>query len=165
MNKDYYDDEALISAFIAVESKFHTYHFRFDPYYRWLWDIEQNKPFRKLTVTELTRLYAPHKFPGGTNEFVGQKMFYGLTGLNGAVARQHGFYAPCLTELFDPDNNVRVFATVLKEAYKSYFAQHGLDGVVASMNTGKPIYSRGVLINQDYVDKVKMAYESYRRGL
>lgn len=149
-------DPHLVSAVILVESGGNVYAWRTEPVYRYLWDVVQNKPFRKLTDAEQNTEIAPADFRakvGSRNtEWIGQQASWGPMQVMGAVAREFGF-----TEHFPNlcgEQGVHYGCRVLAKLQTRHLANGGYAAVLAAYNGGSPQIVNGKYRNQDYVDKV-----------
>ena len=161
-------DANLVLALIEVESSNNKYAYRVEPHYRYLWDVEDNSPFRHVKVGE--ELSAPDDFPytRGVNsrdsEWWGQKSSWGPLQIMGAVTREYGFKGP-FPELcgdLGVEYGIRHLAYMKKRFYSKYL----WDGVIAAYNAGRPrLDFDGKYRNQTYVDKVNAAWERHRVNL
>ena len=96
-------------------------------------------------------------------ENVLQRMAWGLMQVMGATARSAGFDG-WLTELVDPEVNIRIGVSYLSALSGKYKASHGLDGVIAAYQAGAPRRAQGdksKYRNQGYVNKVKSLMPRY----
>ena len=148
----------LIAAIISVESSGDTCAWNPEPFYKWLWDVRTNKPFRKLSTEESSRKTAPSDFPflagDRDQEWWGQQASWGLMQIMGAVARERGLNAPYLTILLDLEFGIDYGCRQLAWLKERHFARHGWDGVIVAYNTGRPTLSSA---GQAYLNKVKKA--------
>lgn len=100
----------LIAAIVQVESGGDPFAWNPEPRYRWVWDVRRNTPFRGLTPGESASSTPPGDFftlaGDRDQEWWGQRASWGLMQLMGAVAREHGFRGPYLTQLVDVDINL-----------------------------------------------------------
>lgn len=114
---------------------------RHEPAYRYLWDIRENKPFRKLTSAEAHSATPPEDFPAPENstaleEWENQRTSFGVLQVMGAVARELGYIGD-LNDLRYHDGIV-MGARHFKDLYKRFFADQGIEGVVEAYNRGRP---------------------------
>lgn len=102
----YVIDPDLVHAVVLVESNGDPWAFNPEPRYRWLWNVRKNTPFRSLTDAERISEIPPNDFPclagDRDQEWWSQQASWGLMQVMGAVAREHGYRAPYLTQLCDP---------------------------------------------------------------
>jgi len=137
----------LVSAIVQVESGGNTWAMRYEPHYRWLWDVEQNAPLRTL----VSGMPAPRGVSRVT-ELHGQKTSFGLMQVMGAVARELGFKGPFLTELCDPVCGLEYGCKHLRNYHKRFGTW---EQAVVAYNAGSPRKRKdGKWVNQGYLDKV-----------
>lgn len=92
----------LLLALVEVESRGNPWAIRYEPSYRWLWDLHHKAPFQGQGA------YAdPTRFPSllpcsPATEWAAQKTSWGLLQVMGAVARERGFRGPFLSALCEP---------------------------------------------------------------
>jgi len=153
-------DPKLVSAFIQIESSGNAYAWRTESAYRYLWDVKNNRPFRKLTPTELNNEVAPGDFyaPVGSRntEWIGQQASWGPMQVMGAVAREFG-YTRHFPELCGEDG-IRIGCKLLRKLVDKHHTRYGMEGVAAAYNAGTPTLTAGRFTNQAYVDKIMLAY-------
>ena len=90
-----------------------------------------------------------------------QKTAWGLMQVMGATARELGFDG-WLSELVDPETNIRLGVKFLGRKMSQYFERDGIEGVVAAYNGGAPRRRPdGKFVNQGYVDKVMEAAKRF----
>jgi hypothetical protein len=149
-------DPAFIDAWILVESGGNPWAWNPEPKYRYLWNVRTREPFRALTPLEGISETPPVDFPclagDRDQEWWGQQASWGLLQIMGAVAREHGFREPYLTELCDPYINVsvacRFFRTLLD------WADDNTAQALAAYNGGKWLNAHPPYRNQAYATKV-----------
>ncbi len=130
--------ENLVKAVCQVESGMNMWAVRFEPAYKWLYNISNIQ----LTATET----------------VCQKTSYGLMQVMGSVARELGFVGRFLTQLCDPETGLEYGCKHLKNFYMRY---NSWEDAISSYNAGSPKKGDdGKYINQAYVDKVKMYWDN-----
>ena len=150
----------LLIAIIEQESDGNVWAWNPEPRYRYLWDVQFNRPFRTLTEAERASETPSRDFPclGGDRdqEWWGQCASWGLMQVMGAVAREHGFRGAYLTELCEPETNLEYGCRHLAALRDRFHAAHGWPGVVAAYNAGSPrrVGVDGPYENQSYVDEV-----------
>lgn len=159
----------LVAAVARVESNMGGLAIRFEPGYRWLWDMQNNKPFRHLSDEERYSTRAPRDFYAGSidltgyyssddTEWVGQRTSWGPFQMMGAVLREAGYFGPFTALCFDMETATRFACAKLSHLRDKYFDKHGWSGVVAAYNAGRPRRDElGRLVNQDYVNKISKA--------
>lgn len=131
----------LIAGIVMAESSGRWGLTRHEPNYRWVVDANTGEPFRKLKPTEVTEK-APGDFKGVDNvttadeEWEGQRTSFGPMQIMGAVAREMGFKGP-----FEELKHIQGMvygAQHLRNLHNRFFAEHGLEGVIAAYNCGQP---------------------------
>lgn len=150
----------LVLAVIQVESGGETAAVRYEPPYRYLWDVRRNKPFRKLTAVENTRDSAPSDFPAPVGvsthtEWICQQASWGLMQVMGAVARERGLRLPFLSSLIEPCTGVEYGCMHLAWLAGRYLKSHGWAGVLRGYNGGP--YAVIHNTNPEYPQKVAAA--------
>ena len=91
-----------------------------------------------------------------------QKTAWGLMQVMGATARELGFDG-WLSELVNPETNVRLGIEFLGRKMSQYFERDGIEGVVAAYNGGAPRRRPdGKFVNQSYVDRVMKSAGRYK---
>lgn len=144
---------ALLIAVIEVESSWDIYAQRYEPTYRWLWNVETGKPYRlspaKAVRYAKNRSLYPVDFPGGLSEFDSQRTSYGLMQIMGAVARELGF-ASRLIDLYQPEINLFYGCKLLSKLIN----KHGERGALRAYNTGS---AKSSVMGNKYLDKVLKA--------
>lgn len=152
----------LVTAIASVESNFNDHAIRYEPPYRYLWDVRQAKPFRQLRPAELNDDRAPADFRSilGSRhtEWVGQQMSWGAMQIMGAVARENGF-SGWFPELCG-EEGIEFGCRHLAALYRRFHDKWGMDGVISAYNAGSPRKVGGVFVNQSYVDKVRKQMET-----
>lgn len=142
--------EQLLRALVQVESAGDPWAMRFEPGYRWLWDVRAGKPYRG----DAQSLPAP-SFVSQETELTGQRTSWGLLQVMGAVAREHGYRGRYLSVLCDPEFGMEYGCLHLKHLHSRFSAQ-GWEGVTAAYNAGSPRRrDDGRWVNQPYVDRVR----------
>jgi len=141
-------DPKLVKAIIEVESSNEVYAVRHEPYFRWLYNVEDYTGLQ-TTATEETM----------------QKTSWGLMQIMGATARELGFEGRFLVELINPETNIEYgckYLAGLRDRFQHLDSQIAIfdDNKVAAYNAGSPRRENGEFVNQDYVDKIIQAWES-----
>lgn len=146
----------LIKAIIATESAGNDFAIRYEPAYRYLWNVSTNAPFRTVSPAEAGSAIAPADFKSQsgsrTTEWIGQKMSWGAMQVMGAVAREYGFkgHFPLLCG----EEGIHYGCLHLSKLSHRFKIKFGMMGVIAAFNAGSPRYRANKLENQEYVDKV-----------
>ncbi|HWH72403.1 MAG TPA: transglycosylase SLT domain-containing protein [Candidatus Sulfotelmatobacter sp.] len=134
----------LVLAMVEQESGYNPLAIRFEPPYRFLWDVIGNKPFRPLTPAESASEAAPADFPvpagwHRNSEWSAQQWSWGPLQIMGANARAVGFKDRFFPELCaDPGLGLMFGMKHLAVQRRRFFAEHGWDGVVGAYNAGTP---------------------------
>jgi soluble lytic murein transglycosylase-like protein len=129
-------DALLVAAMVMVESSGKSEAVRPEPGYRWLWDVRLEKPFRRLGANEDLGV-APADFPGGKNEWDGQRASHGLLQVMGAVAREYRFRGP-FAGLYVPEVGLDYGCRHLAKAF-SRWGHLTLEAVLSAYNAGHPV--------------------------
>ena len=143
----------LVEAMIQVESGGNTYAHRFEPHYRYLWDVRRNQPFR-LNAIEARAKTPPERFPAplgltATSEFAAQQTSWGLLQHMGANARSLGFVDP-LPALCDASKGLEFGCRFLRQYADKHLAKSGWAGVTDAFNDGNAVIER----DHDYPHKL-----------
>lgn len=153
---------SLVRAIISVESGWDTTACRFEPHYRYLWDVRRGAPFRRLTAIESASEQAPDDFSaprgvGRHTEWQHQQTSWGLMQIMGAVAREHGCGVPFLTALCEPSTGLEYGCRHLAHyAFTCRFLERfGWPGVCRAFNGGP--YAAVHNTNPEYPQKVAAA--------
>jgi soluble lytic murein transglycosylase-like protein len=142
--------EALLRAIVHVESAGDTWAMRFEPGYRWLWDVRAGRPYRG----DPQALPAP-SFVSQETELTGQKTSWGLMQVMGAVARELGYRGRYLSVLCDPDIGLEYGCRHLIVLNKRFGSQ-GWEATTAAYNAGSPRRNDdGRWVNQSYIDRIR----------
>lgn len=125
---------------IEVESSGEPDAWNPEPKYRYLWDIAQGKPFRKLTEAEQASEIPPTDFPGPRGldrdaEWWGQQASWGLMQVMGAVARELGYKGRHLPALCRPEIGIPIGCRHLANQIRRF---GNLDNGIAAYNAGTP---------------------------
>lgn len=153
-------DPRVICGQVQVESGGNPYAVRFEPQFRWFWDLRSAKPFRRLDESELRTRRAPADFYGldgnHEQEWALQSCSMGLGQIMGAVARELGFKGAFLSELFAPDINVEFHCRKLAADLK--WSGGNVRSALAAYNGGRSGNQPGAALrNEPYVVKVEKA--------
>jgi hypothetical protein len=131
-------DPCLLAGLVMKESSGNPAAIRYEPRYRWLWDVKANGP---LTIPGTPPVVAPDSFPsmaGGVDpqlEYTLQRCSIGCAQVMGAVAREMGFSGLYLTELCDPITGIEYGARKLG-ILLSRFPE---EAALSAYNAGRPI--------------------------
>ena len=140
----------LLRAIVHTESAGNPWALRYEPGYRWLWDVRESRPYKG----DPQRLPTP-SFVSADTELIGQKTSWGLMQVMGAVAREHGFRGRYLSVLCDPEYGLEYGCRHLRHLHERFGAQ-GWEAVAAAFNAGSPRRREdGAWINQAYIDRIR----------
>lgn len=149
-------DANIVRAIIETESGGDLFAWRYEPPYRYLWNVKWNTAFRKLTEQEIREDRPPTDFHSTigsrATEWIGQQASWGPMQIMGAVAREYG-YSGHFTELCSA-LGIEFGCMHLARLKKRYFDKYGWEGVIAAYNAGSPRKVDSGWENQEYVDKV-----------
>ncbi|MFZ5788993.1 MAG: lytic transglycosylase domain-containing protein [Acidobacteriota bacterium] len=155
-------EPALVAALILQESAGDPWAWNPEPRYRWLWDVRQDRPFRRLEDHEVLAEAPPADFGcvagDPDQEWWGQQASWGLLQVMGSVARERGFRGPYLTELCDPETNLTYGCAHLARLF-ARFPAAGVEGVVSAYNAGRPVETN----RETYVAPVMRRYLALQR--
>jgi len=139
----------LLQAIVQTESAGNTWAMRFEPGYRWLWDVRNGNPYKG----DPARLPAP-SFVSGETELMGQRTSWGLAQLMGATAREMGFRGRYLSKLCDPEFGLEFACRYLRRLHERFGPEW--ESVAAAYNAGSPRKREdGHWVNQSYVERVR----------
>jgi len=132
-------EPCVLAAIVWQESHGDTHAIRSEPGYRWLWDVYNWRPFRRLTQPEIAAAAPPADFRGPTGasvptEWAAQRMSWGACQVMGAVARELGFKGPFLSELLEPEVGIEYGAKLLAKLQATY----ELPDALSAYNAGRP---------------------------
>ena len=147
-------DASFLAAIIQQESSGNTWAMRYEPLYSYLWDIEQNAPFRG--ALNPASFPAPD-FVSGQTEWMAQKTSWGVAQVIGAVARQFGFAGKYLNELGDPSVGAEYGARLIAQLMKKYAE---LSDVASAYNAGHATADNIT----SYVTPVMANYATFRQS-
>lgn len=140
-------DWALLASIVATESGGNHLTARFEPNYKWTYNINQYA--NSLNITALT-------------EESLQKHSWGLCQIMGGLARSDLGFSGHLTDLLDKKKNLDLGAKYLAKLSLKY---HEERDVVAAYNAGSARLDKSGVnyINQQYVDKVYARLNNLRQ--
>jgi hypothetical protein len=128
----------LVLAIVSRESSGNPWAWNPEPAYRYLWDVQKNKPFRALTPSEIASATPPadfHFYAGDRDqEWWAQRASWGLMQIMGAVARELGFTGPYLPQLADPQTGLTYGVKHLKNLLGR--AKGDVKGALSAYNSG-----------------------------
>lgn len=132
-------DPCVLAAVVWQESRGDTHAIRSEPYYRYLWDVYDWKPFRRLNAEEASLSYPPPDFHGPTGastptEWTSQRISWGACQVMGAVARERGFKGTFLSQLCEPEIGIEYGAKHLA----LLLAKYELPDALSAYNAGRP---------------------------
>ena len=139
----------LLRAIVLTESGGDRFAMRYEPRYRWLWDVKRNRPYSSKT---------PDLFPAPAGvsretERNAQMTSWGLMQVMGAVARERGFEGRFLSELCSIEVGMRYGCQHLLAYRKRY---GNWEAAAVSYNAGSPRRKEdGTWVNQVYIDKLR----------
>jgi len=129
----------LVEAMVVQESSGDPWAWNPEPRYRWLWNLETDRPFRALKPVEIHDETPPPDFPrlagDRDQEWWGQQASWGLLQLMGALARELGFRGPYLSQLCEPSLNLDLGCRHVARLVT--WADGNLDQALAAYNAGK----------------------------
>ena len=144
----------LFHAIVQVESSGLAYATRYEPGYRWLWDVREGRPYQG----DPNNLPSKSRFCTSATELVGQRTSWGLVQIMGATARELGFQGPFLAELLDLKCNTNYGAMYLNRLYRRFADEGEWEAVAVAYNAGSPRRDHhGRWVNQQYVDRLREA--------
>ena len=137
---DFNLDPLLVASIIWQESKGQIYATRFEPKYKWLYEVDKFTHYLNSRATEVAL----------------QSCSYGLMQIMGAVVRELG-YTDYLAKIYRPDINIYYGCMYLDKLRKRWPDRRDF---VAAYNGGSPRKINGKLEDdlQDYVDSVLKYY-------
>ncbi len=141
---------ALIAGVIQEESRFALWATRHEPRY------QRNRRVRNAALSWI------HSHAGGPNsatELDDRARSYGLMQVMGETAREQGFAAPYLAELYLPENAIEHGARLLAKLLARY--PHDTLAAISAYNQGTARKRRGVYLNARYVYRVCLAWRAY----
>lgn len=148
-----------VLALVVVESSGNPWAWNPEPRYRYYWDARTGQPFRRPTDTEVLSECPPADFHCALGdpdqEWWAQSASWGLMQLMGAVAREHGFRGPYLTQLCDPGTNLEYGCRHL--ASLMTWAGGDIERALAAYNGGREGNATRPLRNAAYVARVRAA--------
>lgn len=132
----------LVQGIIQTESAGNPWAIRYEPTYRWLWDVKANKPFTG----------DPSAFPSfapcsSATELQAQKTSWGLGQIMGAVAREYGFKGAFLSQLCDPTIN-RYYMMLHLQRLAARFYNGDWRPVISAYNAGAPTPNNAAYVSR-----------------
>jgi len=150
----------LVIALARVQSDMTMSATHYDVDYRWMWDCDEDEPFRRLEDFERhdmapSDFIAPPNCDTPTTEWIGQKMRWGPFLVHGAILRERRYWGPFAVMCSDPEKAARFACSHLSNLHDRYFARHGWAGVVAAFDAGRPRKDEfGDYVNSDFLKRV-----------
>jgi soluble lytic murein transglycosylase-like protein len=142
----------LLAALMQVESGGDPWATRFEPGYRWLWDVREDRPYKGAPES----IPAP-RFVSGETELMQQRTSWGLLQVMGATARELGYRGRFLAHLCDPEFGMEYGCRYIQTLH-SRFGTQGWEAVTAAYNAGSPRRaSSGAWVNAQYIERVRAA--------
>ncbi len=145
---------ALIAAVIQEESRFDPWATRSEPRYL---------SSRRVRRAAQRFVRAHHGGANAYTEFVDRARSYGLMQVMGETAREQGFSAPFLAELYVPTNAIERGATLLARLLHRY--HNDTLAAISAYNHGSARkidqHRRAVFANARYVYRVAIAWRAY----
>lgn len=143
-------EPSIVYGVIMQESSGNQHAYNPEPKYRYLWDVNKNRPFRRLTSKEIISETPPHDFPtlagDRDQEWWAQQASWGLMQCMGAVLREYGYADPFIPAIVcDVGKQIEIGARHLGRQIK----RHGLHGGISAYNAGSPTRA-----NEHYVQRV-----------
>lgn len=133
-------DPWLLAAICWQESSGFVYAVRFEPHFRWTYQVEKFARMQRITEATEKNL---------------QMQSFGLAQIMGGTARWLGFTGP-LPSLYKPENNLYWACKYLKFLQDKH---NTIADIIAAYNAGNAIKQNGRYKNQGYVDKVLKLYK------
>lgn len=155
----------LVMAIAKVESNLNMVATRAETHYRWLWNVTDHKPFRRLSNPEVVSNEAPADFPRPASffctpdtEWQGQRMSWGPFQMMGALLRERRFLEPFPVVCCDAELATKFACSHISHLRDKYYDKHGWTGVTAAYNAGRPRKDEnGVYANAGYLNKVSIS--------
>ena len=147
-------EPAFLAAIAKQESGFEPTAMRYEPNWKYMWDVETNAPFRG--VLNPATFPAPD-YVSGQTEWSAQRTSWGLCQVMGSVAREQGYRGKFLSGLCDPLEGARYGAKVLARLTKKYGE---LALVASAYNAGHPVEAN----QAHYVTPVLGFYRDFLSG-
>lgn len=150
-------DPQVVAGLVMTESGGDTCAWNPEPRYRYFWDVKHNKPFRAITSAELASKFPPPDFPvlfgDADQEWWAQQASWGLMQVMGAVAREHGYSTPYLTDMcVSSTRNLVVGCKHLRQLLD--WSKGDVQQALAAYNGGMGGNVARPFHNQAYADKV-----------
>lgn len=139
-------DPSLVLAFCETESAFRFKSARYEKRFIWIHEPELYAHFHKVTLD---------------TEVNFQKTSWGILHIMGGTARFIGF-GGWLPDLSSFELGLEWGCRYIAHLHDKYITQ---DDLIAAYNAGSPKRMKdGTYANQNYVNKVKLAYLKYKNG-
>jgi soluble lytic murein transglycosylase-like protein len=157
-------DPDLLHAVVRQESVENPWAIRAEPAYRWIWDVQRNRPFRELSPDERRSPVAPPDFRAvrapcsRDTEWQAQRTSWGLCQIMGALARELRYEGTYLSEILDPAVNLALGARQLaglltrtrseSKALEAYNGGMGSIGSTATVNYAAKVLAERARLRQ-----------------
>jgi soluble lytic murein transglycosylase-like protein len=141
---------ALLAGVIQEESRFAEWATRMEPRYM------RSRAVRNAVV-RWSRAHGG--VPNAYTELADRARSYGLMQIMGETAREQGFGARYLAELYLPHNSIEHGALLLAQLMKRYSGD--TLAAISAYNQGSARKHRGIFANARYVYRVTLAWRSY----
>ena len=141
----------LIAAVIQEESRFEMFATRQEPRYL------RNPRVRRSAISFSRRM---HGLPSAETELADRSRSFGLMQVMGETAREQGFTARYLAELYLPANAIAHGAKLLSSLLRRY--RGDTLAAISAYNQGSARRRSGVFVNARYVYRVTIAWRAYQ---
>ncbi|MDP4198306.1 MAG: transglycosylase SLT domain-containing protein [Bacteroidota bacterium] len=154
----YHLQPALIAAVIQEESRFEQWATRHEPRYA---------TSRRVHHAAISWVRTHRVGPNSATEFADRSRSYGLMQVMGETAREQGFDAPYLAELYLPANAIEHGARLLAHLLGRY--PRDTLAAISAYNQGSARRARegprrGAFLNARYVYRVCLAWQAYTKS-
>lgn len=146
----YHLPAALVAAVIQEESRFEPFATRHEPRYM---------RSRRVRLAAIAWSRTHRSTPTAATELDDRARSYGLMQVMGETAREQGFAAPYLAELYLPRNAIEHGARLLAHLLARYNSD--TLAAISAYNQGSARKRRGVFANARYVYRVSVAWRAY----
>ena len=141
---------SLIAAVIQEESRFEQFATRHEPGYM------RSRSMRRAALA----WSRTHALPNTATELADRSRSFGLMQVMGETAREQGFAARYLAEMYLPHNSIDHGAKLLRSLLDRY--HHDTLAAISAYNQGSTRLKAGALVNARYVYRVCLAWRAYR---
>jgi soluble lytic murein transglycosylase-like protein len=141
---------SLIAAVIQEESRFEEFATRHEARY-----------MRSRRVRSAAAAWSrAHGLPSAATELADRSRSFGLMQVMGETAREQGFAARYLAEMYLPRNSIDHGAKLLRTLLERY--HNDTLSAISAYNQGSVRRQAGVFVNARYVYRVCLAWQAYR---